>query len=210
MTIDVYNINKEVVGKMDLPGSVFGVEVSNDVIHQAVMSQEGNSRLGLAHAKDRSEVKGGGKKPWRQKGTGRARHGSNRSPIWIGGGVTFGPRNERNYSLKMNKKAKRKALFMALTSKVKGNEVMVLDSLPLAEGKTRDLNKILNTLLGDARRSVLIITPETNLNTARAAKNLEKIEVIDAKSLNIVDVLKYKTAILTKDSVKVIESHYKI
>jgi len=209
MKLDVYNVKKEKVGQVDLPDTVFNVEVNKDLMHQAVLSQEGNARLGLAHAKDRSEVSGGGKKPWRQKGTGQARHGSTRSPIWVGGGVTFGPRNDRNYSLKMNKKAKRKALSMALTSKVQDKELMVLDSLSLAEAKTKELNNILNTLLGDARRSVLIITPETNQNVVRSANNLKKIEVVDAKSLNIVDVLKYKTTILTQDSVKVIESHYK-
>ena len=209
MKQDVYNIKNEKVGQVDLPDTFFNVEINNDLLHQAVKAQEGNSRLGLAHAKDRSEVSGGGKKPWRQKGTGRARHGSNRSPIWIGGGVTFGPRNERNYSLKINKKAKRRALSMALTSKVKDKELMVLDSLSLAEAKTKELNGILNTLLGDSRRSVLIITPETSVNVSRSAKNLQKVEVVDAKSLNVVDVLKYKTAILTQDSIPVIESHYK-
>ena len=209
MKQDVYNIKKEKVGQVDLPDTIFNVAVNADLVHQAVMTQEGNARLGLAHAKDRSEVSGGGKKPWRQKGTGRARHGSTRSPIWIGGGVTFGPRNDRNYSTKINKKAKTRALSMALTSKVNDKELIVLDTLSLAEAKTKELNNILNTLLGDARRSVLIITPETNQNVVRSAKNLQKTEVLDAKSLNIVDVLKYKTTILTQDSIKVIESHYK-
>lgn len=209
MKQDVYNVKKEKVGQVNLPDAIFNVEVNGDLMHQAVMTQEGNARLGLAHAKDRSEVSGGGKKPWRQKGTGRARHGSTRSPIWIGGGVTFGPTKDRNYSSKINKKAKRKALSMALSSKVKDKELVVLDSLSLAEAKTKELNNILNTLLGDERRGVLIITPETNQNVVRSAKNLQKTEVVDAKSLNIVDVLKYKTTILTQDSIKVIESHYK-
>lgn len=210
MKVDVLNVNKEVVGKVDLPESVFGMEINKDLIQQAVLNQMNNARFNLAHTKDRSEVRGGGKKPWRQKGTGRARHGSNRSPLWTGGGVTFGPRKDRNYSTDLNKKMKRKALFMALTSKVQDKEMVVLDKLALEKAKTKELNKVLDTLLGAERRSVLIITPETDRNVARAASNLKKIEVIDAKSLNIVDLLKYKTAILTKDSIGIIESHYKI
>lgn len=209
MKLDVYNVKKEVVGKIDLPDSVFGVEVNSNVVHRAVVDQTKNARLGLAHTKDRSEVHGGGRKPWRQKGTGRARHGSIRSPIWRGGGVTFGPSNEKVYSVKVNKKVKRKALLMALTSKVEEKEILVLDKLELS-GKTKELNDILNTLLEKERRSVLIITPETNRDAAKAVGNLPKTEVIDAKSLNVVDVLKYKMTVILKDAIDVIQNHYKM
>jgi large subunit ribosomal protein L4 len=207
MQVEVYNANKEVIGKATLPAKVFGLDFNPDLVKQAVDAQIANGRLTLAHTKDRSEVRGGGRKPWRQKGTGRARHGSNRSPIWIGGGVTFGPTKERNFSKRINKKAKTKALLMALSSKAKDKEIIVLDKFEGA--KTKDLDKLLNTLLGDKRRSVLLVTPESNASLGKASRNIQKMEVIDAKSLNVVDVLKYKNIVLIKDAIKTIESHYK-
>lgn len=210
MQIAVYNLNKETVGKVTLPKEVFNMEINPDLMKQAVDAQTANSRLVLANTKDRSEVRGGGKKPWRQKGTGRARHGSIRSPIWIGGGVTFGPTKERNFSKKINKKMKRQALFMALSSKAKDKEILILDKMDAGEIKTKELNKILNTLFGDARRSVLLVTPESSAVLGRASRNIQKTEVIDAKSLNVIDVLKYKNLVLLKDAIKIIQTHYKI
>jgi len=206
MQLEVYNDKKEAIGKVTLPAKVFGLDINLDLVKQTTDAQIANGRLILAHTKDRSEVKGGGRKPWRQKGTGRARHGSNRSPIWTGGGVTFGPTKERNFSKKINKKMKTKALLMALSGKAKDKEIIVLDKF---EGtKTKELNKVLNTLLGESRRSVLMITPESNATAGKASRNIQKTEVIDAKSLNVVDVLKYKNLILIKDAIKTIESHY--
>ncbi len=210
MQIEVYNVKKEPVGKVTLSAEVFGLKVNDDLVKQAVVAQEANGRLVLAHTKDRSEVRGGGKKPWRQKGTGRARHGSNRSPIWTGGGVTFGPTKDRNFSKKINKKMKTKALFMALSSKVNDKEILVLDKFAEGGVKTKELNNVLNTLFGDQRRGTLLVTPESNASAGRASRNLDKTEVIDAKSLNVVDVLKYKNVVLLKDAIKTIESHYKI
>jgi large subunit ribosomal protein L4 len=208
MQLSVYNDKNEAIGKVTLPAKVFGLEVNVDLVKQAVDAQTANGRLVVAHTKDRSEVSGGGRKPWRQKGTGRARHGSNRSPIWTGGGVTFGPTKDRNFSKKINQKVKTKALLMALSGKAKDKEILVLDKF---EGtKTKELNTVLNTLLGDARRSVLMITPESNAAAGKASRNIQKTEVIDAKSLNVVDVLKYKNIVLIKDAIKTIESHYKI
>ncbi len=206
MQLEIYNDKKEAIGKVILPEKVFGLDINFDLVKQTTDAQIANGRFILAHTKDRSEVKGGGKKPWRQKGTGRARHGSIRSPIWTGGGVTFGPTKERNFSKKINKKMKTKALLMALSGKAKDKEIIILDKF---EGtKTKELNKVLNTLLGESRRSVLMITSESNAAAGKAARNIQKTEVIDAKSLNVVDVLKYKNLILIKDAIKTIESHY--
>ncbi len=207
MELEIYNDKKESVGKVILPEKVFGLKVDTDLVKLAVDAQTANGRLVIAHTKDRSEVSGGGKKPWRQKGTGRARHGSNRSPIWTGGGVTFGPTKDRNFSRKINRKVKTKAMFMALSGKVNDKEILILDKFDGA--KTKELDTVLNTLLGDARRSVLMITPESNAVVGKASRNLQKTQVIDAKSLNVVDVLKYKNIILVKDAIKTIESHYR-
>ena len=136
MKTDLYNQAGEIINQVELPDQVFGLKINSDLLYQAVMAQLGNSRQVLAHTKGRSEVRGGGKKPWRQKGTGRARHGSIRSPIWKGGGVTFGPTKERNFSKTINKKMKRKALFMALSSKVTDQQLMVFDHLSIEKPKT--------------------------------------------------------------------------
>ena len=129
MKVKVYNQNKDEVGEIQLPKEIFEIEINSDLIHQVVLAQEGNRRQGTAQAKMRGEVRGGGKKPWRQKGTGRARHGSTRSPLWRGGGVTFGPRADKNYKKKISKKMGRKALFMVLSAKAKDNLILVLDNL---------------------------------------------------------------------------------
>lgn len=144
--INIYNQKAEAVGEMELADRIFGVPANQNLVHQAVVAQMANSRQVLAHTKDRSEVRGGGKKPWRQKGTGRARAGSSRSPIWKGGGVTFGPRKERNFSKKINKKMRQKAILMALSDKVASNNLLVLDKLEMDNYKTKVFNKILEGL----------------------------------------------------------------
>jgi large subunit ribosomal protein L4 len=205
MLIKVYNQEGKEVGQTQLPAEVFGLPMNNDLVHQAVVAQMANSRQVLAHAKDRSEVSGGGKKPWRQKGTGRARHGSIRSPIWRGGGVTFGPTNNRNFSKKINKKMKRKALLMSLSGKAKDNEIIVLDELKIDEPKTKLAAKILDDLAKikkDVRKGALVLMAEKNENAIRAIRNIPKLETIGSKSLNIVDVLKYKYLIMTKDGIE--------
>ena len=147
LSLKIYNIEGEEAGDIKLPAGIFGIEINNDLLYQAITIQRANSRKVFAHTKDRSEVRGGGKKPWQQKGTGRARHGSTRSPVWVGGGITFGPRKEKNFKKKINKKAKRKAIFMALSSKVKDKELLVLDKLELKEPKTKTMVKILENVI---------------------------------------------------------------
>ncbi|MFH1900140.1 MAG: 50S ribosomal protein L4 [Patescibacteria group bacterium] len=146
LKIDIYNLKAEKVKEVELNPAIFGVEIKEGLIHQVVIAQMANRRKVLAHTKDKSEVRGGGRKPWRQKGTGRARHGSSRSPIWIGGGVTFGPTKERNFSQKINKKMKKKALFMCLSDRVNDKQLALLDKLELKEAKTKELSKLLNGL----------------------------------------------------------------
>jgi large subunit ribosomal protein L4 len=199
--ITVYNLKGEKRSQAELPKEIFDVKLQNGLLHQAVVTQMSNSRKVLAHTKDRSEVRGGGRKPWQQKGTGRARHGSIRSPIWIGGGVTFGPTKERNFSKKINKKMKRKALFMALSSKVKDDQLVILDKIELAQTKTKNFVNIISNLSKSLNKDLL-------KSVQRAASNLPKIKVVMAKSLNIVDVLKYRYLIIYQDAVKIISEHF--
>ncbi len=217
MQVKLYDQNSKDLGMVDLPDRIFSVEINPDLIHQAVVSQEANARKPLAHAKDRGEVRGGGKKPWRQKGTGRARHGSIRSPIWRGGGVTHGPRKEKVYSKKINKKAKQKALFMALSSKIRDGQLIVLDSIFLNESKTKKMKEVFDTVsknLAEYKKSrkkqdsILLVQPDSNKDLVRATKNLAFAKSVRADSLNLIDILKNKYLILLKDSVPVIEKTY--
>ncbi len=211
MKIDSYNQKGEAIGKVELPAEIFELEINSDLIHQAVVAQQANSRKVIAHTKDRSERRGGGAKPWRQKGTGRARHGSNRSPIWRKGGVAFGPTTQRNYSKKINQKMKRKALFMALSSKLQDNQLIVLDKLELSQPKTKLMIQVLNDLakgLSREIKSILMITPQTDKNLILASRNLNKTRIIRADSLNTLDILKYRDLILLKDSIQVIKETY--
>ncbi|HUT96171.1 MAG TPA: 50S ribosomal protein L4 [Candidatus Paceibacterota bacterium] len=205
----VHNLDGEQVGTTSLPEEIFGVKINNDLIYQAVNAQMANSRFHLAHAKDRSEVRGGGKKPWRQKGTGRARHGSIRSPLWRGGGVTFGPKLEENFEKKINKKAKRKALFMVLTSKVQDKELIVLDELKIKEPKTKRMAEILGKILKEIKKpSVLIIIPKKDENIIIASKNIPSTKIIFANSLNVLDLLSFKYLLIDKEAIKMIEKTY--
>ena len=214
MKIKMYDQLGKDLGQVELPAEIFGLELNEDLVHQAVVAQMANCRQVIAHTKDRSEVRGGGRKPWQQKGTGRARHGSIRSPIWIGGGVTFGPTKDRNYSKKINKKMKRKALFMALSSKAKDNELILVDKFSLAEAKTKNFLEVvakLGTALDkDLKKSTMLVLSSPDEKIIRASKNVSKIKILSAKSLNIVDVLRYKHLIIPKEAIKVIGEHYKI
>jgi len=207
--VKVYNLEGKEVGEVTLSPAIFGQKVSKELVAQAIRIQQANAREPWAHTKTRGEVRGGGKKPWKQKGTGRARHGSSRSPIWSGGGVTFGPRNERNYTLAINKKMKKKALLMALSDKAQSDLLIIVDTLVLPKSKTKEL------VLGLANlkltnKSVLLTVAGKSDSTVRASKNLKKIEVIRADSLNIEDVLKRQYLVLEKDSLPVIEKTYKV
>lgn len=207
--IPIHNLEGEQTGTINLPEKIFGVKINNDLIYQAVNAQTANNRLHLAHAKDRSEVRGGGRKPWRQKGTGRARHGSIRSPLWRGGGVTFGPKLEENFEKKINKKARKKALFMVLTSKVQDKELIVLDELKIKEPKTKIMaGVIINNFREIKKPSILITIPKNDENVVIASKNIPHTKTILADSLNVLDLLSFKYLLIDKEAIKVIEETY--
>jgi len=203
MDYPLYNQKAENIGKVDLPDKIFGLKMNDDLVHQIVTSQMSNKRQVIAHAKGRGEVRGGGKKPWKQKGTGRARHASIRSPIWKGGGVTFGPTKERNFKKKINKKMARKALFMALSSKAKDKQLFVLDNIILENPKTKEMAVILKNLsaLMGKKPTMLLIVPSMEDKIKRSANNLPNFSAVEARNLNPLEVLSYKYLILVKDSV---------
>lgn len=206
--VSVYNQQGKEVGKMELDPKVFNVEINKALVHQAVEAQRANTRVTVAHAKGRADVRGGGRKPWRQKGTGRARHGSSRSPIWRGGGVTFGPTKERNFSRSLNKKMKKKALCMGLSDKVSENALVIIDSLDIPEGKTKKMLSILKSL-PVKNSSTLIVQAEKSEGTVRSVQNIPKVSTISADSLNIIDVLAKKFIIVEKEGVKKIVETFK-
>ncbi len=199
----LYNQKAENIGRIDLPDRIFNLEMNKDLLHQVVTSQASNKRQVIAHAKGRGEVRGGGKKPWRQKGTGRARHASIRSPIWKGGGVTFGPTKERNFKKKINKKMARKALFMALSSKVKDKQLLILDEIRLENPKTKEMALIMRNLsvLMDKKPKTLLVLPVMDDKVKRSAKNLSNLSTVEARNLNPLEILSYKYLVLVKESV---------
>ena len=202
--VSVYNMEGKEVGTMELSDAVFGVEIKEHLVHQAVVLQLANNRQGTQKAKTRSEVSGGGRKPWRQKGTGHARQGSTRSPQWTGGGVVFAP-VPRDYSFKMNKKEKRLALKSVLTSKVQDNKFLVLDELKLAEIKTKEMKKVLDNLKVD---KALVVVGDDCENVILSARNIPGVQTSSVNSINVFDILKYNTVIATKSSVASIEEVY--
>ena len=202
--VTVYNMEGNEVGTMDLNDAVFGVEVNEHLVHLAVVRQLANNRQGTQKAKTRSEVSGGGRKPWRQKGTGHARQGSIRAPQWTGGGVVFAP-VPRDYEVKMNKKERRAALKSALTSKVQDNKLVVVDSLALAEAKTKEMQKVLTNLKAD---KALVITAADDQNVVIAARNIADVQTATVSTMNVYDVMKHNTVVVTKDAVASIEEVY--
>ena len=205
MQLPLYNQSAEKVGTVSLPDSVFAVPSNNDLLHQIVSAQMANKRQVLAHAKGRGEVRGGGKKPWRQKGTGRARHGSIRSPIWKGGGVTFGPTKEINFKKKISKKMARNALTVALSEKARSGVIIVVDGSNLNVPKTNEVAGILRLFQNKlGAGSVLIVTPSLNKELYRAANNIQKLEVIEARNLNPLEALSYKSLIILKDAIEML------
>jgi large subunit ribosomal protein L4 len=199
--VPVYNVNGEQVGEIELKDSVFGVPVNVAVMHQAVINYLANQRQGTHSTKTRGEVRGGGRKPWRQKGTGRARQGSIRAPQWIKGGVVFGPK-PRDYGYKLPKKVKRLALKSALSSKVKDNEIIVLDELKLEQPKTKKVAELLKNFNA---KSALIVVPQGEKNVELSTRNLPNAKAMYANLLNTYDVLKYEKFIITKDAVAIVE-----
>lgn len=202
--VAVFDMSGKEVGTVDLSDAIFGVEVNEHLLHKAVTTQLANSRQGTQKAKTRSEVSGGGKKPWRQKGTGHARQGSTRAPQWKGGGVVFAP-VPRDYSLKMNKKEKRIAMKSALTSRVSDRKLIVLDSLRLDEIKTKRFAEIMKNLGLD---KALVVLNDVDVNVIKSAKNIPDVKTTQTNTLNVYDILKYQTVVLTRDSLQTIEEVY--
>ena len=202
--VSVYNIEGKEVGSIELNDAVFGVEVNEHLVHMAVVNQLANNRQGTQSAKTRSEVSGGGRKPWRQKGTGHARQGSTRSPQWTGGGVVFAPK-PRDYSFKMNKKEKRAALCSALSSKVAESQIIVLDEFKLDEIKTKKFQTVLNNLNVN---KALVVLEEGDKNAEISAKNIPDVKTARVNTINVYDILKYNTVIATKAVVAAIEEVY--
>ena len=202
--VSVYNIDGKEVGSIELNDAVFGVEVNEHLVHLAVVSQLANKRQGTQSAKTRSEVSGGGRKPWRQKGTGHARHGSTRAPQWTGGGMVFAPK-PRDYSFKMNKKEKRIALLSALSSKVSENKIVVLDSFNLDEVKTKKFAEVMNNI--KVSNALFVIEGE-NKNVVLSGRNIPTVKVSATNEINTYDVLKYNTLVVTKAAVEKLEEVY--
>ena len=202
--VAVYNMEGKEVGSMDLNDAVFGVEVNEHLVHMAVLQQLANTRQGTQKAKTRSEVRGGGRKPWRQKGTGHARQGSIRAPQWKGGGVVFAP-VPRDYSFKLNKKEKRAALKSVLTSRVQENKFIVVDELKMDEIKTKTFKGVLDNLNAE---KALVVLNDMDANVIASAKNIPTVKTTQTNELNVFDVLKYNTVVVTKDAVATIEEVY--
>ena len=202
--VSVYNMEGKEVDKIELSDAVFGVEVNEHLVHMAVVAQLANKRQGTQKAKTRSEVSGGGRKPWRQKGTGHARQGSTRAPQWTGGGVVFAP-VPRDYSFKLNKKEKRVALKSALTSRVADNKFIVLDELKLDAIKTKDFVKVMNNL---NVKKALVVMNDSDINVVKSAANVQGIKTTLAATLNTYDVMKYDTVVATKAAIESIEEVY--
>ena len=202
--VSVYNMEGKEVGSMELNDAVFGVEVNEHLVHMAVVQQLANDRQGTQKAKTRSEVRGGGRKPWRQKGTGHARQGSTRAPQWTGGGVVFAP-TPRDYSFKMNRKEKRAALKSALTSRVQENKLIVVDELKFDEIKTKKFAEVLKNLNLD---KALVVLNENDEKVVMSAKNIPTVKTTQINTINVYDVLKYNTVVLTKAAAESIEEVY--
>ena len=202
--VSVYNIEGKEVGTIELNDAIFGVEVNEHLVHMAVVSQLANNRQGTQKAKTRSEVSGGGKKPWRQKGTGHARQGSTRAPQWTGGGVVFAP-TPRDYSFKLNKKEKRAALKSALSSRVAENKFVVVDELKFDAIKTKDFAKVMSNL---GVEKALVVINDNDTNVVMSAKNIPTVKTASISTINVYDILKYNTVVVTKDAVNTIQEVY--
>ena len=201
--VSVYNIEGKEVGTIDLNDAVFGVEVNEHLVHMAVVSQLANKRQGTQKAKTRSEVSGGGRKPWRQKGTGHARQGSTRAPQWTGGGVVFAPK-PRDYSFKLNKKERRAALKSALSSRVAENKIIVLDAFNMDEIKTKKFKAVMDAL----KVSKALVVVDDNNNVVLSARNIPDVKTASTSTINVYDILKYDTLVVTQDAVATIQEVY--
>lgn len=205
MQVTIYSHKGEESRKIDLPDEIFNLEWNPDLVHQVFESMRSNARANSAHTKDRSEVRGGGHKPWRQKGTGRARHGSRRSPIWVGGGITFGPRNERNYSKKINKKMRAKALLTVLSQKLRDGQILFIEEVSNLSGKTKDMLELLTslekvsgfeTINTKKHNNIFMLSPEPSEELKRSARNIYHLTLRDVRNANTVDALNYRYLII--------------
>ncbi|WP_127532426.1 50S ribosomal protein L4 [Paenibacillus kobensis] len=200
--VALYNVSGSQVGEVELADSVFGIQPNSHVLHSAVLLQQAAERRGTHKTKGRSEVRGGGRKPWKQKGTGRARQGSIRAPQWVGGGTVFGP-TPRSYAFKLPRKVRRLAIRSALSTKVIGNEIVVLDQLTLATPKTKEFAAILNNL--KVARKALVVTANYEDNVALSARNIPGVKFVAAEGINVLDVLQYDKLIITKEAVEKVQ-----
>ena len=203
--VTVYNMNAEQVGEVELQDTLFAVDVKEHLVHQAVVAHLANRRQGTQSAKTRAEVRGGGRKPWKQKGTGRARQGSIRSPQWTGGGVVFAPK-PRDYSIKLNKKERQFALKSALTSRVNENKFIVLDELTLSEIKTKAMKNVLDAF--NLKKALLVTDGEASTNVRLSARNIQGIKTSAVNNINVYDILKYDTFVVTKEALAKLEEVY--
>lgn len=203
--VAIYNVSGQEVGDIELSDAVFGIEVNQHVLYEVVKNQLANKRQGTQSAKTRSEVRGGGRKPWRQKGTGRARAGSIRAPHWKGGGVIFAPK-PRDYSYSVPKKVKRLAMKSALSSKVQNSELIVIDELNLSAPKTKEMISVLSSV--KAAKKALIVTVENNENVIKSSNNIAGVQTVTVNTLNVYDILKYDSFVITKEAVKKVEEVY--
>ena len=207
METQIYNQKGKSVGKFELPESIFGVPWNGDLVHQVVTAMQANARTPVAHTKDRSDVRGGGRKPWKQKGTGRARHGSSRSPIWVGGGVAHGPRNEKSYEQKINKKMKAKALYTVLSEKLRKGQIIFLEELNLKTIKTKDAVAVIKDLsslkgfekmVGGKKPNTFISVPAKGDTVKKSFANIQTVEVDEVRNMNPVDLLAYRYIIIAQ------------
>jgi large subunit ribosomal protein L4 len=205
--ISVYNQEGKVVGDLELNAAHFGVKPNPALVHEVVVSQQANARRSIAHTKTKGEVRGGGKKPWKQKGTGRARQGSTRNPQWVGGGVAFGPRADRDYSVKVNRRVRQKALFMALSDKASSGSLIALESLSYKEPKTKVAAELIKKL--PVSRRALLVLPKSDPMVVRMVRNLPAATVVTVNALSLVDVVSHPTIVFWKDAVPAFETLYR-
>lgn len=207
MKLDIYTQQGKKSGDITLPEEIFGIAINPNLVHQITTSQASNRRQNSAHTKDRSEVSGSGKKPWKQKGTGRARAGSKRSPLWRTGGITFGPRNERNYKKGVPTKMKKKALFMVLSGKAVDKELFVVDEFKFEKPNTKAMAEFLKTLPIE-NKSVLILTGQKNDNVIKSVANLPKVDILEARNINAYDALQKKICIVDTKAIEVLKETF--
>jgi len=208
MKVPIYNQKGEESKKIELSDNIFNKKINNNLVHQVYTSLLSNRRKPLAFSKDRSEVRGGGKKPWKQKGTGRARHGSNRSPIWSGGGVTFGPRaKERNFKKKVNKKVRQDAIRMVLSEKFRDGEIRIVESINLKEQKTSQMDKFFKSLLKIEKKfpTVLFLINSKNKELQKSTKNLSYVKIMNAENIDLIEILNNKYLVISKDILSILE-----